>query len=337
MSAAAAILGSAAAPYVDSEVGRLRSVLLHEPGAELAAVDPDDPGQSLFSRRVPPDAAIAEHRAFATVLRREGVEVLYLRDLLDEIASASDTRPLPNLMFMRDQSVWIGRGVAVGAMACAARRTETRLIEALYEAHPRFAAAPAWHHAAVARPRVEGGDVIVADERRVVVGIGARTTASGARRLAHALLAMDAVDEVATIRFPRRLGFHLDLVLTMVDRDAVAVRRGAADHLRAHLWRTGRSGIDVRSLATGLDAFPQRVRAIPVDEQRDAADPRAWDCGINVLALRPGRVLAYADNACANDQLQAAGVDVVPVSGASLAAGRGGPHCLTCTLLRDPV
>jgi arginine deiminase len=66
---------------VDSEVGRLRTVLLHRPGAELERGAPHD--GSLLSGRLPwPGRAEQEHDALAEALRDHGVEVLYLAELL---------------------------------------------------------------------------------------------------------------------------------------------------------------------------------------------------------------------------------------------------------------
>ena len=64
--------------------------------------------------------------------------------------------PLPNLMYMRDQSVWLDRGVAVGRMATPARARESRLLHAVYGADPMFATAPRWSDAS-GRPRWRAG------------------------------------------------------------------------------------------------------------------------------------------------------------------------------------
>jgi arginine deiminase len=72
----------AASPRVDSEVGLLRSVLLHRPGAELKRLTPRNNDQLLFDGIPWVDRAQAEHDAFADVLRSRGVEVLLLSDLL---------------------------------------------------------------------------------------------------------------------------------------------------------------------------------------------------------------------------------------------------------------
>ncbi|MBO0839637.1 MAG: arginine deiminase [Sciscionella sp.] len=72
----------AASPRVDSEVGPLRTVLLHRPGAELKRLTPRNNDQLLFDGVPWVDRAQDEHDAFAELLRGRGVEVLLLVDLL---------------------------------------------------------------------------------------------------------------------------------------------------------------------------------------------------------------------------------------------------------------
>jgi len=67
---------------VDTEVGRLRSVLLHRPGAELKRLTPRNNDDLLFDGIPWVGRAQEEHDAFAQALRDHDVEVLYLRDLL---------------------------------------------------------------------------------------------------------------------------------------------------------------------------------------------------------------------------------------------------------------
>ncbi len=65
-----------------SEVGTLRTVLLHRPGNELRRLTPRNNDTLLFDDIPWVDRAQAEHDAFAEALRSRGVEVLYLTDLL---------------------------------------------------------------------------------------------------------------------------------------------------------------------------------------------------------------------------------------------------------------
>src|SRR5215207_7557936 len=68
--------------YVDSEVGRLGTVMLHRPGPELARLTPRNNDSLLFDGIPWVGRAQAEHDAFAAALRSRAVEVLYLADLL---------------------------------------------------------------------------------------------------------------------------------------------------------------------------------------------------------------------------------------------------------------
>lgn len=71
--------------HVTSEIGPLKKVLLHRPGKELLNLTPDTLERLLFDD-IPylPDA-IKEHDAFAQTLRDNGVEVVYLEDLMAEV------------------------------------------------------------------------------------------------------------------------------------------------------------------------------------------------------------------------------------------------------------
>src|ERR1700761_4347559 len=69
---------------VDSEVGRLRTVLVHRPGAELRRVSPQQRCGMLLPAMPWAERAQAEHDAFADALRAAGVTVLYLTELLQD-------------------------------------------------------------------------------------------------------------------------------------------------------------------------------------------------------------------------------------------------------------
>ncbi len=70
--------------HVDSEVGRLKQVILHRPGLELARLTPTNVHSLLFDDVMWADRAREEHDAFAQVLRDRGVTVHYFADLLAE-------------------------------------------------------------------------------------------------------------------------------------------------------------------------------------------------------------------------------------------------------------
>jgi len=78
---------------VTSEIGRLRSVLLHTPGPELLAVTPSTREDYLYDDVIDVESAHREHRRFAAILERFA-KVHYVRDLLADVAASEDVRQL---------------------------------------------------------------------------------------------------------------------------------------------------------------------------------------------------------------------------------------------------
>jgi arginine deiminase len=76
----------------DSEVGRLRTVMLHRPGPELTRLTPRNNDRLLFDGIPWVARAQEEHDAFAEALRERDVEVLYLMDLFQESLADEETR-----------------------------------------------------------------------------------------------------------------------------------------------------------------------------------------------------------------------------------------------------
>jgi arginine deiminase len=70
---------------VESEVGRLRSVLVHRPGREIDRMMPSMMEKLLFDDILYGEGARREHDLFSAVLERAGVRVLYAQDLLAEV------------------------------------------------------------------------------------------------------------------------------------------------------------------------------------------------------------------------------------------------------------
>src|SRR3954462_9476595 len=77
---------------VSSEVGQLRTVMLHRPGPELKRLTPRNNDKLLFDGIPWVSRAQEEHDQFADALRGRGVEVLYLVDLLVETLASEEGR-----------------------------------------------------------------------------------------------------------------------------------------------------------------------------------------------------------------------------------------------------
>jgi arginine deiminase len=78
--------------HVDSEVGRLRQVILHRPDLELKRLTPDNAADLLFDDVLWVAEAQAEHDAFAGVLRDHGVRVHYYAELFAQTLEIAEAR-----------------------------------------------------------------------------------------------------------------------------------------------------------------------------------------------------------------------------------------------------
>ena len=76
--------------HVYSEIGKLKTVLVHCPGDEIKYITPSTMDELLFSSLLEPKQAIKEHNEFVQILKNEGVEVVYLIDLVLETYNSCD-------------------------------------------------------------------------------------------------------------------------------------------------------------------------------------------------------------------------------------------------------
>jgi arginine deiminase len=388
---------------VGSEVGTLATVMLHRPGSELLRLTPRNNDELLFDGVPWVARAQAEHDAFAEVLRRRRVEVLYLRELLEEtlavepeaaeelldaalqvqsigpslqeslrerlkalgagelaevlVAGLSREElgdgdglvermtppqdfviaPLPNLLFTRDSSVWLRKGVAVTALAMAARRRETSITAAIYRHHPRFAGTPLLYGGDTEHSAwLEGGDVLVLAPGVLAIGVGQRTSPAGVEAFAQRLFAAGEAHAVLAVPIAQdRATMHLDTVCTMVDSDAVVMYPAIAGSLEAYVvTEEGVTGPEpfLRAAAAAME-IPE-LRVIDTGLDPVTAEREQWDDGNNTLALAPGVVVAYERNTKTNARLGAEGIEVLAIAGSELGTGRGGPRCMSCPVAR---
>ncbi len=258
--------------------------------------------------------------------------------------------PLPNHLFTRDSSSWIYNGVTINPMFWTARRKESIHLSAIYKYHPEFKGGDFniwWGDPDVdyGNAMIEGGDVMPVGNGVVLIGMGERTTYQAVSLLAQQLFSHEAATHVLAARMPRdRASMHLDTIFTFCDRDLVTIYEQVIDRIQPISYRPGKKGmLDVTVESKGwLDAVQdamklKKLRTIPTGGNDFDQEREQWDDGNNVVALEPGVVVAYDRNEWTNAKLEEAGVTVLTIPGSELGRGRGGGHCMTCPVLRDPV
>jgi arginine deiminase len=249
--------------------------------------------------------------------------------------------PLPNLMFTRDSSVFVGPRVVITSLAMPARARETSLTDLIYAHHRRFTGVRRAYESHTAP--VEGGDVLLLAPGVVAVGVGERTTPAGAEALARSLFDDDLAHSVLVVPIAQeRAQMHLDTVCTMVDKDAVVMYRNIKDTLSAFTIRREADGVRILDAKPFVDAAAaamqiDRLRVIDTGLDPVTAEREQWDDGNNTLALAPGVVVAYERNIETNSRLEDAGIEVLPIAASELGTGRGGPRCMSCPAARDPL
>ncbi|MFN3844249.1 MAG: arginine deiminase [Paracoccaceae bacterium] len=101
---------------VHSEAGQLRRVMLHRPGPEMARLTPDNAESLLFDDVLWIKQARVDHMAFVDVLRERGVEVVLLREMLEEVVTNPEARRW--LLDARINENSVGVGLASDLHAC---------------------------------------------------------------------------------------------------------------------------------------------------------------------------------------------------------------------------
>lgn len=276
-------------------------------------------------------------------------------------------RPLHNFFFTRDASIALHDRVFAGKMASKVRERESLIMQAIFDYHPDLRARtvnPNDNEKLRESISIEGGDLLVAREDILLIGIGARTTTQGVDFIISQLRDRLPRFHIIVQELPREPEsfIHLDMVFTLLDYDACMVYEPLI--LKANRYQTVHIVVEDGAVSSirnvpnilttlkelGMDLKPSLCGGEdPVNQEREQ-----WHSGANFFAFAPGKIIGYNRNihtlenlhkngfeiVRAKDflddrhDLSKAGKTVITIDGSELSRGGGGARCMTMPFKR---
>ncbi|WGS64128.1 arginine deiminase [Marinitoga aeolica] len=251
--------------------------------------------------------------------------------------------PLPNLYFQRDPIAFVGKGIVINKMMTKARRRESLFMKYVVKYNKDFEGTPIYYdmnnHFAI-----EGGDVLVLTDKVLAIGISQRTEPEAVEKLAKKLFfeTDETFDTILAINIPKKRAYmHLDTIFTMVDDDKFLAHSKLESSLLVYVIKKGERDLEVIEEKASLEEILQKymnngkIKILKCGgEDEIAAKREQWNDGSNVLAIKPGVVIAYDRNYVTNTLLRENGINVIEIPSSELSRGRGGPRCMSMPMNR---
>ncbi|MFX0087865.1 MAG: dimethylarginine dimethylaminohydrolase family protein, partial [Candidatus Hodarchaeota archaeon] len=259
-----------------------------------------------------------EHDKFCEILQNEGVEVIYLNELI----SMEDKEILnPNLVYTRDSGTVTSAGSIQMRMANQIRTPEPLLvtqglkklgIPLLYEIN--------------SPGLLEGGDFVYPDENTLMIGYSTRTNEEGALQAASTILKNTLIKTIVLVPLPS-WRVHLDGGLMFIDKDLFLCH---PESVETFPIRVHRQNEDIRIMRL-MEFINENFDA----EKITITDNELYLFGANVVCLDKRKCAIYEWNERIINELKERNVDILDIEGGELSRGGGGPHCMTLPILRQ--
>ncbi len=312
---------------------------------------------------------MAQHnlQAFESELQNLSPEELWVFALTGASPFPIHALPLPNLMFMRDVASVVCDRIILAHPATSARARESIIMHVVLHFHPVFRDLTDQIIDLPPGVTFEGGDLLVASDRLVVIGHSERTSFGGVMSVAKHLLEQTGIEDVLMVNLPKeRACMHLDTVFTFASESECVVfppiieLKGLNNVISLSKGSHGHSFATVihEDLLSALDSLLERkITFIPCGGDEALSQRREqWTDGANFFALAPGVVAGYDRNIRTFEEMKKRGYRVVTaegflsyhaqsafepdeklaikLNGHELSRGRGGPRCMTMPLSR---
>lgn len=277
-------------------------------------------------------------------------------------------RPLHNFFFTRDSAIAIHDHIFIGNMANKVRDREALIMDAIFKYHPDLKASttiaekldPAGDNITF-----EGGDIIVAREDILLIGLGNRTSTRGIDFIVNQLKEEKKHQHVIVQQLPSspESFIHLDMVFTMLDHDACMVFDPLV--LQPNKYETVHIELDngkVKSIRT-VDNIMSILKKLGMDLEPSFCggdldsmnqEREQWHSGANFFAFGPGKIIGYSRNNHTLENLNQHGFEiikakdflsgksqvdqtkrcVITIDGSELSRGGGGARCMTMPFRR---
>ncbi len=276
--------------------------------------------------------------------------------------------PSPNLLFTRDLAAVVGRNILISRAAKKARLRESLMMETLVKYHPLFDSVRENAIRISGHQSIEGGDVLVVNEKLVLIGMSERTSFSGLMKGTEGLL-HNGVETVLAVDIPKqRSSMHLDTIFTFADRNECIVFPPAILEQNDNVVALFKDGDSIKTeMRLSLKEALENCTGQPFNYIKCGGEDRTnqfreqWTDGANVFALAPGIIVGYERNTntfntlvdhgynlmdqfefveeYSNKEFKPADGQKIAISfqGHELCRGRGGARCMTLPISRKPL